>query len=320
MTPDLNAPRWDGRPGFYEVWYLTLTDRATGVGIWIRHTLRAPVRGEPTASVWFAAMDPAGTPLARRRDAPAAELDLSSSPFRVALPGGRLDGRGTRGEVDDVAWDLRWHGEGGAYRHVRPALERARIARTVLVLPHADLEVSGTVRIGPRTLELDGVRGGQAHLWGTKHAARWAWVHCNDFEGAPGDFVDGVSVCVNRLGRELGPSTPILARVGGRELLSTAPHRVAMNASRPSLTGWSWEAGVRGRRIVGEVAARREHLAGVTYEDPDGERAYCYNTEIADLRLGVWEGGVLSRVLEAPGRAHFEYAQREPVPGVPLLL
>ena len=36
---------------------------------------------------------------------------------------------------------------------------------------HADVEISGTLRLDQRTLELHGARGGQAHLWGSKHAA-----------------------------------------------------------------------------------------------------------------------------------------------------
>ena len=37
--PTPNALRWDGRAGHYEVYYLTLTDGASGVGMWIRYTM-----------------------------------------------------------------------------------------------------------------------------------------------------------------------------------------------------------------------------------------------------------------------------------------
>ena len=58
----------------------------------------------------------------------------------------------------------------------------------------------------------------------------------------------------------------------------------------------------------------------MTYEDPDGREAYCYNTEIASLRLQLHQRGRPATILRAPGRAHMEYGQREPVPEVPLLL
>jgi hypothetical protein len=111
----------------------------------------------------------------------------------------------------------------------------------------------------------------------------------------------------------------VVGHLGGRDFASTSPVRVIANLSRFALTSWTFEARDGARRLVGEVDAPRESLAGVTYHDPDGELAYCYNAEIATLRLQVWERGELRETLVAPGRAHFEYAQREPVPGVPLL-
>jgi hypothetical protein len=126
-------------------------------------------------------------------------------------------------------------------------------------------------------------------------------------------------VIVPRFGREVGPSTPMVGELGGKPFASTSPLRVVTNASRFGLTSWTFEARDGARRLVGEVDAPRAELAGVTYHDPDGEQAYCYNGETASLRLQVWEGNELRRRLVAPGRAHFEYAQREPVPGIPLL-
>jgi hypothetical protein len=155
-------------------------------------------------------------------------------------------------------------------------------------------------------------------------------VHCNDFctldgEPVPGAFVDGVSVLVPRLGREVGPSTPVVGRMNGKDFGSTSPLRVFSNASRFALTGWRFEAVDGARKLIGEVDADREQLAGVTYHDPDGELAYCYNSETASMRLHVYErarqvGGWAHRqTLVSHGRTHFEYAQRTPVPELELL-
>jgi hypothetical protein len=319
--------QWSRDPGFYEVWYLTLTDRETGTGLWIRYTLLAPnatAGEEPTCALWFLAMEPGAAPYGRKVTFPIAELSSRTEPFELRIGDAALTDRGARGTAEDASWELEWEPSPHGYEYVHPLLRRARLAKTVLTLPQPDVGVSGRVRFGERTLELDGTRGGQAHLWGTKHAGSWAWVHCNDFETLdgeprPGVVVDGVSVIVPRLGREIGPSTPVVARVDGRDFASISPRRVVTNASRFALTGWSFTADDGGRRLVGEVDAPRESLAGVTYHDPDGERAYCFNTEIATLRLQVREGDKLLETFVAPGRAHFEYAQREPVPGVPLL-
>jgi hypothetical protein len=156
------------------------------------------------------------------------------------------------------------------------------------------------------------------------------WVHCNDFRTPAGDpvagtFIDGVSVIVPRFGRDVGPSTPLLARIEGEDFHSTSPLRVLANRSRFSLTEWRFEAVGGSRKLVGEVDADCHGLAGVTYHDPDGELAFCYNGEACSMRLHLYERSRRSRswihrrTLVAPGHAHFEYAQRTPLPDLELL-
>ena len=336
MGSSLNALRWDGQPGHYEVYYLTVTEPESGVGVWIRYTMLAPLAsaGEPaTASLWVLAMDPRPDrqpTFGRKATVPIDRMESVAEPFELVIDGARLRDDGMSGAFEDVAWDLRWAPTDHGYEHVHPALQRLGVAKTVLVLPHADLAVDGTITLGDERLELNNARGGQAHLWGSKHASSWAWVHCNDFSHAdgtpaPGAFVDGVSVIVPRFGRETGPSTPVVARVGERDFTSTSPLRVVGNDSTFALTGWRFEAVDGDRKLIGEVDADRDQLAGVTYHDPDGELAYCYNSETASMRLHVFErahqvgGWAHVMTLYAAGRAHFEYAQRTPLAELQLL-
>jgi hypothetical protein len=232
-----------------------------------------------------------------------------------------------RGAFEDVAWDLSWSPRLPCAAHVHPLLRR--IASTLLFLPHPALDITGTLTIAGRELELSDAHGGQAHLWGSKHANRWCWAHCDDLETLDGerrsgDFVDGVSVYVPRLGREVGPNTPVVGRLGGRDFASNGPLHVTLNKSSIGLTTWVFTALDGRRRIDVEVNAPRETLVGVTYHDPDGQEAYCYNSEVASMRVHVWErdrsyhGWKPVETLVAPGRAHFEYAQREPVPELEL--
>ena len=336
MHDRANVLRWDGRPGHYEVYYLTLTDPVTGVGAWIRYTMLAPLpsTGEPaTASLWFLAMDPradGGSVFGVKETVPIDELSSEADPFALRIGAATLRDGAMSGSLRDASWDLRWT-PGRSYEHVSPVLRRAKLAATVLTLPHADVELEGEIAFNGRRIELAGSRGGQAHLWGSKHANSWAWVHCNDFttlDGTPAadTFVDGVSVYVKRLGREVGPSTPVVGRIDGRDFRSTSPLHVVSNPSNFALTGWRFEAVDGSRKLVCEVDANRRQLAGVTYHDPDGEQAYCYNSETGSMRMHVFErakrqlgGWVHRRTLVSAGHAHFEYAQRSPVPGQPLL-
>jgi hypothetical protein len=328
MARGANALRWSGDPGHYEVYYLTLTEPETGIGLWIRYTMVAPEPGgEPAScSLWFLAMDPrpaSASPVGRKVSFPISELTARQDPFELRIGDATLSDSGMAGSFEDFSWELAWTPSARPYEPVHPVLQRVGAAQTVLVLPHADVAIDGHVVLAGERIEVAGVRGGQAHLWGSKHARRWAWVHCSDFvdsEGAPvpGTFIDGVSAVVSRLGREVGPSTPVVGRVNGRDFSSTSPIRILRNSSDFDLTSWRFEAKDGGRKLVGEVQAPREHLAGVTYHDPDGELAYCYNTEVATLRLEAHEDGEV-RTFTSTGRAHFEYAQRSPIPGVALL-
>ena len=336
MLEHPNALQWNKGPGHYEVYYVTLTDPATGVGVWIRYTMVAPLpqtKQAATASLWLLAMDPrpgAVPTVGRKATFEAGQLSAQRDPFELRIENAILTDKGMSGSIEDVSWDLRWDASGHAYEHVHPLLRRLGVAKTVLVLPHADLTIDGSIGLPDERLELSAARGGQAHLWGSKHAGSWAWVHCNDFTTSDGEpitdaFIDGVSVIVPRLGRDVGPSTPVVARIDGQDFTSTSPLRVIANPSTFALSGWRFEAVDGNRKLIGEVDADREQLAGVTYHDPDGELAYCYNSETASMRVHVYErarqvGGWAHRAtLVANGRAHFEYAQRTPVPDLELL-
>jgi hypothetical protein len=328
-VPGLNTLRWNGSPGHYEVHYLTTTDQQTGVGLWIRQTMLAPVDGEPTCSIWFMATFPDAPAVARKVTLPIADQTAQAEPFSLRTGACELTDRGMRGEAEDARWELTWE-PGHGYEHVRPLLQKAKIAKTILVLPHGDVRVHGTVTLpGGREIVLDGAHGGQAHLWGSKHSARWTWAHCGDFADAdgapqPGTFLDGVSVFVPRFGRQIGPSTPVVGRILGEDFLATAPLSVLLAPSTFGLTSWHFTVTAGARRLDCEVDAPRESLVGVTYTDPDGEQAWCYNSEVASMRVSVFDRSNgrwgLRTTLSSRGRAHFEYGQREPVPGLELHL
>jgi hypothetical protein len=327
MPATPNVLQWDGSPGHYEVYYLTFTVPG-GLGAWLRYTMLAPLEGEATCALWAATMDPETGEVRGHKDTfPIGELRAEPEPFRLRVGPGELTDSSATGRAGDVAWDLAW-APGRAYEPVHPVLRRARVAQTILTLPHGDVELRGTITVGGQTVTVDGARAGQAHLWGSKHARRWAWMHGGDLRGAdgstrPGDFLDAVSVVVPRFGREVGPSTPVVGRFGGEDFRSTSPARVLTNESRFGLTSWHFEAVDGRRRVVVEVDAPRDGLVGVTYHDPDGDEAYCYNSEIATTRVWVYERErrgpwVLRDTLVGDGCAHFEYAQRRPVPGFEL--
>jgi hypothetical protein len=332
MALRANDLRWTGGPGHYEVYYLTLTDRATGVGVWIRYTLLAPqaASAPPSCALWFAAMDPRpgaiGT-LAHRKTFPIDQLHSSKEPFEIRLAESRLNDGAMTGGFDEFSWDLHWDPAPSPHVAINPLLGRLGVAKTVFLLPHADILVSGSLGIGSERIELAEARGGQAHLWGSEHAESWAWARCSDLstpDGQPvaGAFFDGVSALVSRFGRTLGPNTPIVGSLQGRAFQSTSPRRMLGNHSRFDLEGWDFEALDGSRKLVAHVKPTLGQMVGVTYHDPDGREAYCYNSETASVEVEILERAGrewrLSETLASPGRCHFEFGTRTPVPDVEL--
>jgi hypothetical protein len=333
MAAHANDLRWTGKPGHYEVYYLTLTDPSSGVGVWIRYTMLAPLPStgqQASCALWLAVMDPrpgSRRAMARKRTFSIEQLRARGNPFELRIGQALLRNGAASGGFDELRWDLRWDPAPRPYIPINPLLGRLGLAKTVFVLPHADVTITGSVEIGSERLELDHAPGGQAHLWGSEHATSWAWAHCSDLstpagEPARGAFFDGVSALVSRFGRTLGPNTPVVGCFEALPLRSTAPRRILTNPSRFDIEGWSFEARDGARKVVGQVSPTRDQLVGVTYHDPDGRPAYCYNSETASARLEVlelegrrWKS---LRTLVSTGRCHFEFGTRAPVPGIEL--
>src|SRR5205085_3192025 len=180
-----NALRWKGQAGHYEVYYLTLTDPGTGVGVWIRYTVHAPSARSANAAdcaLWFLTMDPrpgSRGVFARKATYSTSELRSQQDPFELRIAESVLTDSSMKGAFEDVWWDVRWTPSSRCYEPVNPLLQRLRIASTGLVLPHVDVALEGSIGFAGQRIELAGAKGGQAHLWGSRHASSWAWAHCN---------------------------------------------------------------------------------------------------------------------------------------------
>ena len=277
-------------------------------------------------ALWLVAMAPDGDRFARKATFPATELDAATDPFRADARRGRPQrprrgaATSTRRRVGAVV------GAAPAALRVRPPAPRARRGRQDRARPPArrPRDLAGPCRLGERACSSSTAPAAARPTCGApRHAARWAWTHCNDLRGAdgaprPDTFVDAVSVYVERLGRELGPSTPVVGRFRGEDFAATDPVALVRARSRFGLSTWRFEARDgraadrrRGRRAAGD--ARRRHLPRPR------RRARPTATTARWPRCGSPSGTAppagalgwtLRDALVADGRAHFEYGQR----------
>lgn len=331
MTVADNLPRWDGqRRGCYEVWYLTWVDLATGDGCWLRYVIEAPLPGvgEPYAQLWFArlcARDPARSFAINRRFA-IASLATSREPFEVRIGPARLAHDAARGSLSGdghaVEWDLRWTPGERTLRQLPPIMYERGLGETTVLSPNVDVALTGTLTIDGERVALAGAPAGQTHLWGTKHAAAWAWAHCNAFDDRPGVTLELLHVRLRRRGLAVPPMTIAVLRRPGEELALNRFDQAFL--SGPATTTATGRVGFRAggllQKIEGELSCAPTDLVRAHYHDPDGDERYCHFTALGDLRLtvsrrvgGRWQ--VTDR-LTATRRAAFEIGADRPDPAV----
>ncbi|MFE0512268.1 hypothetical protein [Streptomyces sp. NPDC058964] len=313
----LLAPRWSGEPGRTEVWYTTVTDPASGSGLWLHHELTAPADGSAPFAHGWAAVFPKDGPVRHARFGPAKWIPEAAgfSADGVAVRPGSLTGTADGGAL---RWDLveqplaeplftfpRW-----SWR--RPLLPAAQI------LPAARARYDGTFTHDDTTLTLTAAPGASARIYGHGNARRWAWLHA-DLGG--GDVLEIVAAVSMRPGLRRLPPLVFLRLLHDGSTWPRRPERPAVGWAGPGrfraaidLPTWrvSGRAGLR--RIRVEVTQPPERTLALDYTDPDGTQAVCRNSERADAHVLVerwWVGGWRTEAeWTLNGTAHAEVGTR----------
>jgi hypothetical protein len=330
---EANRMRWEFQRGHYEVWYCTLSHLASRTGFWIRYTLEAPTEGhgEPYAQLWFARFD---------RDRPErtfgfneklsiGELMQEKAPFRVRIGASELTSASAKGhlagEGHEASWDLRWTPAAEPHLHLPAALYKTSFADTLVLSPNLNVAARGTITVDGETYALDGDPLGQTHLWGKKHAYSWAWSHCNGFDDDRGAALETLSVRLRRGPLVLPKLTLISLRLDGgdpAELHFRELWQLPLARSDYATGRYQLHAANAEWKVEAEYTCRPEDMIMAEYVDPDGDPAYCHNTEVADARVTVWRRSPFvgrfrqHRTLVARGTGHFEWAARAGDPTV----
>lgn len=276
---DLLSSRWRGQRGRLEVWYTTLTDPATGTGVWLHHELVAPSDGGPARAHGWATVFAPGERPALGRFGPCGRHDPDGDVFVAG--GVRMSTDRLTGSAGDLAWDLRQSGGGAPlYTFPRWAWERELLPAAQIV-PAPTAAFTGTVSVAGQVLALSDAPGGTAHIYGHGNAKRWAWLHADLGDGDVCEVVAAVSTrpVLDRL-----PPLPFVRlRVGGVEWPAGDPLRAALRLRAAiDLPTWTVRGRLGDRMIRIDVTLRPEETVAIDYADPDGAPAVCHNSERAD--------------------------------------
>jgi hypothetical protein len=312
-----------GRPR-YEVWFLTFTDPSDGAGYWIRSTTLAPKRGSHSAGIWFARFDPGDPGGTFGIHGRSEQWSISTRAFDVrigtnedamsVMTSGHAEGT-LRGDGHSVSWSLEYATGGETWRLLPDALYRGSIAPTKPFSPNPRTRFSGTIDVDGRRSTIIDAPGQQGHLFGSRHAERWAWAHCSGFEGE-----DVVVHALTAQGRRGPLLTPFVTSIGvlwqGRWV------RLTKLGRRRDFGLGSWRVDLESRRyrLTGRIEAPARGMIRARYEDPDGTWRHCHNSEIASARLALFErrtGGFEEiALLDSRGTTHAEWAGRTPAAAV----
>jgi hypothetical protein len=324
---DANRMRWDRGPGHYEVWYATLSDPASRQGFWIRYTLEAPYpgHGEPYCQLWFARFDPERPErtFAFNRRFPIDRLAHQASPFSLSIGEATLRHDGMKGSLagggHEVEWELAWQPAGRLHLHLPSPAYEGSWADTQVLSPNLNVAARGHLTVDGERLALEGAPLGQTHLWGRKHAYAWAWSHCNAFQGDRGAALETLTIRL-RLGPIVLPKLTLLSLylegeepdlIEFRQLWQLPMARSEYGTGRYFVTAANAEW-----KIEAEYLCRPEDMILTEYVDPDGDPAYCHNTECADLRVRVLRRSPFvgrfreHRTLFAHRSGHYEWGAR----------
>lgn len=329
--PD-NLARWDGaRRGSYEVWFATWNDPATRDGYWLRYVIESPLTavGEPHGQLWFArfsARDPARSFGIHRR-VPIASVTTATEPFEVTLGAARFGHDHARGALSGnghaVEWSLTWTPSDRTLHQLPSVMyKRGGLGETTVLSPNVDVAVTGSLLVDGERITIAGAPAGQSHLWGTKHAHRWAWAHCNAFDDRPGAALELLHARLRRRGVNLPPMTVAVLRLPGQDDLAFTrfDQAIALGRAETSTGRIRFRAGSLGVRLDGELSCAPADVIRAHYHDPDGEERFCHFTALGDLRLTVSRRvrGRWTEVdeLRAPRRAAFEIAAPTADPAV----
>lgn len=327
-----NMVRWDGRRRpYFEAYYLVFHLPDLGRAFWIRYSLLAPRRdlGPPSASVWAVAFATGTGPVAVKETVMAEQATLDRDIFFLQAGESAIYNNGARGKAisggHEIRWDLQFLPNEESVSLYPASFYVLPLPKTKFLSPNWSVRISGEVAVDGASFSLQETPGCQAHLWGTEHAERWAWAHCNAFSEDEAAVFEAVTGQV-RVGKKLmRPLTSMALRLGdGRLLRFNRLTQLLFNRSRYQVESWELE-GHRGHyRLKASFANRPAEMVGVTYTDPGGAKLYCYHSGTSDLHVELFEtgrgGNRRLADLHAPQLATFEIVERAPLPALSLQL
>ena len=199
------------RLGRAEIWYTTITDQATGAGMWFHHELIAPADRAVPFTRGHVAVFPPGDDIAFESYGPepwTGAAGFVSGPVS-------FDGERTAGAAGKISWELACATASPPLSTFPAWVWRTRILSAARMVPVPAGRFTGVVRVGDYELRLLDAPGATGRIYGHGKARRWGWLHA-DLGG--GDVLEVVAAIARRPPLNRVPTLVFVRlRVDGRE-------------------------------------------------------------------------------------------------------
>ena len=324
-----NALRFAGQHGHVESYFLRANHPTRPLAVWLKVTVLAPLHGPAVAESWFVWFDgERDTTFAHKQTQPvsAASFSGDAEPL-INAAGISFDlraGGSAKGMVSAPAgtahFELSWKRDEsprGQPLSMLPwrLLRTGPFPKSKLLTPFPSLCFSGKIELPWGTESLKDWPGMQGHNWGTEHTFEYAWGQC--LFPADDAMVEGFSARV----RLAGLITPRLSGMVVRKAGRTFRFDTIFDAwrQRAEVSADRWSVTLRGTdgEATLELDATKRPMVCLGYDNPNGERSYCFNSKLAAVTLTVLPSdGAMFTCHSAHGGA-LEFLRREPDPGFP---
>jgi len=326
-----NILKWDGQKrGHYEVYYLKWNDFESKTAYWVRYTMTSPLPhvGNPYCELWgiFFDMLDSSKNFAVKTRYPIDKLDWDKDRFRVKIADAQLAMNACHGKIIDpkknysLEWNLSFDSKSETFYHFpSQRFYTGGFPKTKALSPHVDARFAGKIVANGREINFKDAPGQQTHLWGVKHAHRWAWGHCNAFKEDPGAVWEGLDSQI-MLGPIVSPHFRLfyLKTDGVNHYFNTLKHWFG-NKGNWKIGLWTFEAQDNEIKIVGEITSKYDDHVAVTYNDPDGNLLWCNNSKVASIKIDVFnKAGSRIKQLTSDHGCAAEYVDRKIYPEVPV--
>ncbi|PIR17121.1 MAG: hypothetical protein COV46_05695 [Deltaproteobacteria bacterium CG11_big_fil_rev_8_21_14_0_20_49_13] len=272
-----NLTRWDGKEKpFYEVYYLKLNDPQYKVGLWLRYTFLSPTEGKPSASLWasfFSAQHPEKN-IALKETVTMKEAVFLKGKLSLDIGGALLTNSSASGAIREekgaISWDIHWQPHEESYRHYPWPLYYLPWPRSKVVAPNLNVPAFGWFDANGVKYQFSTILH-QGHIWGKYHTDKWIWANCGIFKEDHSAVLELLSKPPLGLG---------FLKVGGEKIRFRFKCDYAFN-------GCKFEGSKKNVRVSGRISADPASVLGITYDDPKGDKRYCYNSKVADAVVDI---------------------------------